>query len=221
MKKVLDFIFYLIFKRKSLKIEGSSSNKTKKYVFYVNIIKLLLFISSSLIIFVIVLFPHIFSPTNENKVLFNKNIKENKENLLIKPQLKSFDKKGQFFQLNAISANKINDKQISLTSPNGEITLNSGEKIQVSAKTGILSNNNSELYLSDNINIYTSTNYHFILSTAKILLNKKTAESNNKVIGRNTNSKIISEGVQILENGNIKFKGKTHLTIYNAKQVKS
>jgi len=139
-------------------------------------------------------------------------------NLVINPRISSVDDQGKPYQIQARSAQRMNELQATLDLPQGQFMMDDGTQLEVSANLGDLKKEEDALKLSGTVNLKSDSGYELNAPSATVDLKSKTAESYDPVSGKGPRGEIESkEGVKISSDGKIVFKGKTRLVI-NSKQ---
>lgn len=107
---------------------------------------------------------------------------------------------------------------IHLTNPKGDITMNSGAWVALTAPAGDYRQDAQLLDLRDGVNLFHDSGMEFNTPTAHLNLKDSTAHGFDPVVGHGPAADITSIGFQVLEGGNrIVFNNKAHLTLYRKK----
>ena len=141
---------------------------------------------------------------------------KDKLNLVIAPRIRSIDSKKQPFEIKANFAKEQKDTgKVKMQSPTGQIQLNPTLRINACAHEGMLKKDRKSIVLSNNVVVETDHGYQ--LKTAKLCLDleNKKARTNKPVHGISPHGTINAQGVQIDQNGNVTFIGKTSMIIKN------
>lgn len=134
-------------------------------------------------------------------------------NRLGAPRLHSVDEKGRPYFLKAKTAIQ-KDKQVTdLNVPNSTMEMTDGSTLKVYANHGLYNDLTKILDYQEDVNLETSTGYHFKTSRAFVNLQKKVAFGDQKVAGEGPTGKIWSEGFEAYESGIMRFTGKSRLII--------
>ncbi len=108
-------------------------------------------LAAVLIIVVPYCFDHKNSVLQENKK--NEDQKNITEKQILEPHFEGIDEKNQPYHIKAQYATQVSEEQVDLTSPEGELTLASGEKINIRANEGVLTGQNKYLDLKGDVKL--------------------------------------------------------------------
>ena len=177
-------------------------------------LKKILFLMAVLVFALLVLWPQI-SKLWEHQTLSHKGFEDEIRirNRLGAPRLRSIDEKGHPYFLKAKTAIQV-DKQITdLDTPNSTMEMTDGSTLKVYAHHGFYNDLTKMLDYQEDVNLETSTGYHFKTTRAYVNLQKKIAFGDQKVKGEGPTGKIWAEGFEALEDGVVHFTGKSRFII--------
>ena len=136
---------------------------------------------------------------------------------MVNPRYNGIDEYGRPYTVTAESAMQkgANDNIIELIRPTGDMTLEGGAWITLSADHGRYNRKRERLLLTDNVNFFHDQGFELRSPSAELDLRNAEAHGNQGVEGQGPQGALEAEGFQFLERGNvIHFTGKSHLTIY-------
>lgn len=142
------------------------------------------------------------------------------ENKLQQPRMKSLNKKGRAYMLQAVTATQASaekaDMSGDLSTPHGEMELDDGSLLEFWAEKGHFSQQDNLLHLSGNVHIITSKGYDFRTQSAAFDFANNQGEGHEPVTGIGpTKETIEAQGFKIIGKGDeIQFTGQTRLTLY-------
>lgn len=151
------------------------------------------------------------------KLVQSKNILENKLQL---PRMRSLNKKGRAYVIQASTAKQSDYGKASLSGelerPHGEMELDDGSLLKFWADMGHFSQNDNLLHLSGNVHVITDKGYDFHTQSAALDFARNIGEGHDKVTGTGpTKESIEAEGFKIMDKGeDIQFIGRTSMTLY-------
>lgn len=177
-------------------------------------VKRFLFITAIVVLITLILWPEI-SKLREQQILSHHDFEDEIRirNRLGAPRLHSVDEKGRPYFLKAKTAFQ-KDKQITdLEAPDSTMEMTDGSTLKVYAHHGFYNDVTKMLDYQEDVNLKTSTGYHFKTSRAFVNLQKKIAFGDQKVVGEGPTGKIWSEGFEAYESGVVRFTGKSRLII--------
>lgn len=159
---------------------------------------------------------------DEGQVVLEQTMPEEEKatrNELLNPHFESRDEKNQPYSITALKAvqDEQDEKLVHLENPAGEMILNSGDFLKISADSGRYHQENETLGLNDNVTLnYTPESGLYVISTAAVHINLKTSEavSENPVQGNGPLGRIEAQGFRAtMESGRLIFNGPAKLTI--------
>ncbi len=150
---------------------------------------------------------------------YNESDFDSVRQVLRQPTFVGIDKKNQPFKVMAHKATRLKQEPniFNLEKPTGEI--NTGkEKFFLSGDKGIFNKNVEQLKVKGNVKFKNGNEMTFTTSEMYFDFKKEILSGNKRVNGKKNNSVIVSEGFEILNNGEqIFFTGKTKLKLINEK----
>ncbi len=138
-----------------------------------------------------------------------------KLNVVIKPKIKSIDKNGRPYGIEADAAQREGSgEETYLVNPKGELESAEGRIFNAVSKTGNLSEDGKSLKLKGDVAIETSDGYTLDSQFMDVDLETKTATTTTHVQGTSEQGTInADEGMDMDQEGVVTFKGKTHLVM--------
>ncbi|MGI4851083.1 MAG: LPS export ABC transporter periplasmic protein LptC [Janthinobacterium lividum] len=177
-------------------------------------LKIIFFFVAVLVSVLLILWPEI-SKLRDHQILSSQDFEDEIRirNRLGAPRMHSVDEKGRPYFLKAKTAIQ-KDKQITdLETPDSTMEMTDGSTMKIHANHGFYNDVTKMLDYQDDVNLETSTGYHFKTSRAFVNLQKKVAFGDQKVVGIGPTGKIWSEGFEAHESGVVRFTGKSRLII--------
>ncbi|HEX2113351.1 MAG TPA: LPS export ABC transporter periplasmic protein LptC [Alphaproteobacteria bacterium] len=175
--------------------------------FYSQLVALLKLVLPSVavaLVALILLWPQ-FNPIDQRFRLKPVNVGiEDLENLrMANPRYVGSDSQNQPYTLTADQAlQHSGDSNVTdLVKPKGDITLESGTWLSLSADTGTYRKNDQLLDLEGNVNLFHDGGYELSSARAHINLAKNTAEGNDPVTGQGPDTELSGEGFRVYNRG--------------------
>lgn len=141
-----------------------------------------------------------------------------KLNLVIKPHIKSVNKKGAPYEIKAESAQRQDTNDTTLmTMPTGQMQLSSGAEVNITSETGTLSSDAKTMALEGQVIVQTDDGYQLKTRYANLNVEDKTAETDAPVKGQSPQGTVQAQGIKIDDQGTVLFKGKTHM-VFSVKE---
>ena len=138
---------------------------------------------------------------------------------LVNPRFTGIDHRNRPYVVTASQAHpRGNSPQlIALTSPNADMTTDTGSWVALSAESGLLNRGKEELELSGTVNLFHDAGHEIKTKSARVFLKKGIATGREKVNGQGPLGTIQSSGFMILDKGQtLVFSGQARLTLYPA-----
>lgn len=159
------------------------SSPLQGYSRYVNLMKVILPIGICFTLGLSLGWPYLCFLSKEGLVLLDLSRPDIQENRMIHPQYISTDSKGQPYQVNAEWAKQHTDSLANLTLPEGSLTLEEGELINLKAKSGTYDIHGKTLALEGGVTFTTTDGYLVETSKAQVTLDTKTIEGDAPIQG--------------------------------------
>ena len=139
---------------------------------------------------------------------------------MIGAKFHGLDKDNQPFNLVSDTAAQIDDNTVELIKLNGDITLNSGSWLSLSANKGIYKIKDSQLDLNGSIEMFNEAGYEFRTEVMHVDMGKKTAVTHEEVRGQGPLGTLHAVGGATMDNNAhiITFAGPVFVTLYPAQQ---
>ncbi|MBL8643389.1 MAG: LPS export ABC transporter periplasmic protein LptC [Rhodospirillaceae bacterium] len=126
------------------------------------------------------------------------------------------DKKGQPFSVTAqgVKERPGNEKQVDLTGPQADITLNSGDWLSLEAASGVYDRDTETLDLAGNVSMFQDKGYEIHTDAVTIKLKDGTATSRAAVQSQGPFGELSAQGFDLYDKGErVVFLGPAHLTL--------
>ena len=189
------------------------------YSFCINFLKKILFFGAFALIVLTFLTKSIQKFTNlNNEYQFESN---KSDQVIIEPKFLGLNKNKKPFLVKANKAEKLSNQEnvYKLQKPSGEMKDNKGTMFFLNSLEGEFDQNNQKIHLYENVYLKNLEGLSFKTESAYIDLETNDIYGNVKTFGFNNNSKILSQGFNIKDQGNIiTFKGPANLIINNDKK---
>ncbi len=167
--------------------------------------RLLLVMAFSLVILMLI-YPYIANDVND-KFQYLSIPKMKLGGFIIEgANLKGADKQNQEYYITAkmLSTDENNDEITHLTEPTGKITLKDGKKYEITANIGTANKNTKILYLNDDVKLVNvADNIQLNAQDLQVFWDKKEFFTQNKITGRTDKISFNSQGLKVLQEGNI------------------
>jgi lipopolysaccharide export system protein LptC len=174
------------------------------YSHVVTLLKLVLPSVAVALVALILLWPQ-FNPLDQRFRLKPVNVGiEDLENLrMINPRYVGSDSQNQPYMITADRAVQVSgDSNVTdLVKPKGDITLNSGTWLSLSAEAGTYRKKDQLLDLEGNVNLFHDGGYEILTKRARINLEKNSAEGNDPVAGQGPDTELTGEGFRVYNRG--------------------
>jgi lipopolysaccharide export system protein LptC len=129
---------------------------------------------------------------------------EDLENLrMMNPRYVGSDSQDQPYTITADQATQVSgDSNVTdLTKPKGDITLNDGTWLSLTAETGVYRKKEQLLDLEGRVNLFHDGGYELLTERAHIDLDKNNAEGNDPVTGQGPDTELSGEGFRVYNRG--------------------
>ena len=136
---------------------------------------------------------------------------------MINPRYVGTDKDHKPFSITSdVARNSANDRmKIDLDVPKGDIVLNDGSWLMLTAETGVYARTAKTLDLFGGVTLFHDGGYEIRTDVAYVNLEKGTAEGDQPVRGQGPFGSLVAEGFHLLDKGKIiHFTGKSKLVIH-------
>lgn len=133
-----------------------------------------------------------------------------------KPVYVATDDKNRPYRLTATKARQSSRHATSVTleDPKASITLETGDSVRVSAKSGRFDRKKNRLVLSGDVNVHHDQNYSFRTSRATFDMKAKSAWGKQQVYASSPKATVAAQGFRILDKGaTVIFTGKTKVVL--------
>ena len=136
---------------------------------------------------------------------------------LVGPEFTGVDRYDRPYMLTAQEARQARDdpELVTLSQPQGDITLQDQSWITLSAETGSFYKDMEILDLAGSVNLFHDKGYEFRTLSAQFDMQSGVASGDDRIVGQGPFGRIEAEGFRIKGNGNVvQFVGKSRLVIY-------
>jgi len=205
--------------RRSRRLKGPRADARRHR--YVGVLKFLLPAIATVLVMLVALWPQIRDRTGEFHLSFATLGSQEAETVqMINPRFLGVDELDRHYTITAGRATQRDDGHINLENPKGDMALEDGTWIVLSANTGIYHKEQQVLNLAGGVNLYHDSGHEFHTEQASIDLQQSTAKGDTITIGQGPVGYIQSEGFQILDQGDrVLFIGKTQLVLYGGERA--
>ena len=136
---------------------------------------------------------------------------------MVGPRYRGLDEHGRPFTVTAATARQIDQEQIGLESPVGDITLENGTWLLLRSKQGVFAQHANQLDLSHGVFLYRDDGITMTTESAAIDLKRGAVTGPEKVHAEGPFGTLDAEGFTILDKGDaVQFSGPAHLTLNGA-----
>lgn len=191
---------------------------TRGYSRFVSMMKFLLPAGATVLIALVVLWPHLDADDLKFRIGFAAlNATQSKDPSMVNPRYLGTDRDNQPFAVTADLARQLatGGAKVELEMPKADITLEDGTWLVLTAESGIFGRDSNTLDLSGSVNLYHDSGYEFRTRKAAIDLNGGNASGNEPVVGQGPFGNLEAEGFRMVDKGKtIFFSGKSKLTLY-------
>ena len=143
---------------------------------------------------------------------------------MVSPRVLGTDKKNEPYTVTATLATQAagGSDITDLTSPKGDISLNDGSWLAITAKLGQYNKTTRILDLWDHVNVFHDAGYELNTERARADLGQGSVVGNDPVEGHGPDSALSGEGFRIYDKGaRILVTGKSRLVLYHQQQVEA
>jgi lipopolysaccharide export system protein LptC len=187
------------------------------YSRFVNLMKFLLPAVATGLLLLDVAWPRIQSSLDHLRLAFARlDLSEARDLRMVNARFSGLDKRHRPFVLTADVARQTPDHNdlMALDGPKGDITLQNGAWLAITAFTGVYLTQGQLLDLFGDVKLYHDRGYELTTDTAHVDMASGTAEGHDSVQGQGVFGDITSEGFRLLDHGQtIVFTGKAKLHI--------
>lgn len=183
---------------------------------HVGILKLLLPAIAAVLIALVAFWPQLRDRTGEFRLGFTAIGSQDTETVrMINPRFLGMDKANRHYTITAGRATQMDDGRINLENPKGDMALEGGSWMVLSANTGVYHKPGQVLDLAGAVNLYHDSGYEFHTEQARVDLQEGTAAGDMPTAGQGPAGHIQSEGFRIYDQGaRVHFTGKARLVLY-------
>ncbi|MBS0185466.1 MAG: LPS export ABC transporter periplasmic protein LptC [Proteobacteria bacterium] len=200
-----------------------SLKRALKHQKRLSLLKLFILAGVVLTVFLILLMSYYFNHKNsslqENKK--NESSKEITERQILEPHFEGVDEKNQPYHVKAQYATQTSEEQVDLNYPEGELLLTNGEKLEIRANAGVLTDQNKRLDLEGDVKL----NYaHCRVVTHEAHANLETKKIEGGEVHSLCPEGVIKAGAFSVDHnqGIVTYKKRPHLVLYeNVKKPSS
>jgi lipopolysaccharide export system protein LptC len=203
---------------------GARRRYSAFYSHFVSLLKFLLPAAALTLAGLLLLWPQI-NPVPV-KIGFKTGVSvEDLENLrMLAPRMIGRDSKEQPYTVTAEQATQAagSSDVTDLIRPKGDIQLDSGAWVALTANTGKYNKQSQMLHLEGNVNVFHDSGYELQTTTADVDLDKGNAQGDDPVVGQGPDSELQGEGFRLYNKGaQIIVTGKSRLVIHNMSRKKA
>lgn len=184
---------------------------------YVGVLKLLLPAMAAVLIALVAFWPQLRDRTGEFRLRFEPIGSQDAETVrMINPRFLGVDDTDRHYTITAGRATQLDDGRINLENPKGDMALEDGSWVVLSANTGIYHKAQQLLDLAGGVNLYHDAGYEFHTEQASVDLQEGTAAGDTPTVGQGPLGHIRSEGFRIFDGGErVHFTGRARLVLYD------
>ncbi|MGB1547287.1 MAG: LPS export ABC transporter periplasmic protein LptC [Alphaproteobacteria bacterium] len=188
---------------------------------YVRVLKLLLPAIAAALVVLVAFWPQLRDRTGEFRLHFTSLGSQEAETVqMINPRFLGIDALDRHYTITAGRATQLDDSRVNLENPKGDMTLEDGTWIALSANTGIYHKEQQVLDLAGGVNLYHDSGYEFHTEQASIDFQQGTAAGDTATTGQGPIGHIEAEGFRVFDRGDrVLFTGKARLVLYGDEQV--
>jgi lipopolysaccharide export system protein LptC len=185
-------------------LPGTNARRRYSVVYsrFVSLLKFLLPAVALTLIGLLLLWPQMNPlPT---KVGFTKATVEDLENLrMLAPRMIGRDEKNQPYTVTADQATQAaaSSDVTDLVKPKGDMQINTGAWVALTADTGTYNKQSQMLHLEGNVNVFHDAGYEIQTSSADVNLDKGDAQGDKPVFGQGPDSELQGEGFRLYNKG--------------------
>lgn len=187
------------------------------YSRFVNLMKFLLPAVAVGLLLLVVAWPRIQAGIDHLRLSFTRlDLTEARDLRMVNARFSGIDKSHRPYVLTADVARQMPDHNdlMALEGPKGDITLQSGAWLAITAYTGVYLTQGQLLDLFGDVKLFHDRGYELTTDTAHVDMTRGTAEGNDPVQGQGVFGDIASQGFRLLDHGQtIIFTGKAKLHI--------
>lgn len=139
---------------------------------------------------------------------------------MVNPRYTGLDGRNQPYSLTADAATQVGKgtNLVELEQPKADITLKNGTWIALTADTGLFSQQQHIIQLTDNVSLFHDAGYDFHTSSAYIDMSAGTAYGQEPIEGQGPFGNIKAQGFRVIDRGErVIFTGKAKMVIYSSK----
>lgn len=188
-----------------------------RYSIFVGLMKVLLPAMAAALVLLVVVWPQIMLDDDRFRLSVTELTVDQAENLtMLNARFDGIDENNQPYRVTSdMATQSTQDKDlIELELPKADITLEGGDWLAVTARSGEYRREAQLLDLIGSVNLFHDKGFELRTESAQINLEAGTAEGHDPVKGQGTAGTIDSEGFRVEDRGaRIFFTGKSHLTI--------
>lgn len=185
------------------------------YSRFVNLMKLLLPAVAAGLLLLVIAWPRLQAGLDRLRLSFTRlDLSEARDLRMVNARFSGIDKRHRPYVLTADVARQMPDRNdlMALEGPKGDITLQSGAWLALTAFTGIYLSQGQLLDLFGDVKVFHDRGYELTTDTAHVDMAAGTAEGNDAVQGQGVFGDITSQGFHLLDHGQtIIFTGKAKL----------
>ncbi len=174
---------------------------------------------AAILIGVVAIWPQI-NPRNDRIPLGFASVSKDEIDQLrmVRPRYTGIDARNQPYALTADSATQVGKgtNLVELEQPKADITMKGGSWVALTADTGMFSQQQHIIQLTDNVSLFHDAGYDFHTNSAYIDLNAGTAYGQEAIEGQGPFGNIKAQGFRVIDRGErVLFTGKAKMTIYS------
>ncbi len=186
---------------------------------YVGVLKFLLPVLAAVLVGLIAFWPQLQERTGEFRLRFETLGSQEADVVqMINPRFLGVDVADRRYTITAGRATQVEEGRINLENPKGDMALENGSWVVLSANTGAYYRDRRILDLAGSVNLYHDAGYEFSTEQASIDLGKGTAAGDVATTGQGPIGHIQSDGFRVFDRGErVLFTGKARLVLYDGK----
>ncbi|MBL6958627.1 MAG: LPS export ABC transporter periplasmic protein LptC [Rhodospirillales bacterium] len=188
------------------------------YSQFVSFMKILLPLVAALLIFLVVIWPHIQPDGTRFYLGFSLlNAKQSDDPSMVNARYLGADSERRPYSITAdyVRNNSKETIRVELEMPKADIALDDGTWLVLTANSGVYHRQQSTLDLEGAVNLFHDTGYEINTTKAKIDLNNGKASGTSPVKGQGPFGELEAEGFRLIDRGKvIYFTGKAKLTLF-------
>jgi lipopolysaccharide export system protein LptC len=150
------------------------------------------------------------------------DLREARELRMINPRYAGLDRLNRPFVVTAAVGRQVPQRQdlMAVEHPHGDLRMNNGMHVVVTALTGVYQSQTQLLDLFDDVTMVRDDGVQFLTKTAHLNVANNTGEGDDPIVGHGPSGDITAQGFRIMDGGNrILFTGASDLVITQARKL--